>query len=345
MRHTMGAAVGQSRARSRGVRPAGDLGAAGDAGIVPGLVVRFWGVRGSHSVVTTGGSRIGVNTPCLELRWRDRIIILDAGSGIIPLGERLTREWKQSGATSQLAVSVLFTHGHHDHICGLPFFAPLYMPEAQVHLFGPDLAGMRFAEIVSSYLRSPYFPVDFADLPSQRSLRSISGGARLIWLPDAPDPQMRRTADEVPTDALSVDVLRGEAHPRNGTLIYRVSASGRSLVYATDLEMNVPESDFEQRLACFAQGADVLIHDAQYVQADYDGPQPHQGYGHSTPAMACRIAAAAHVRELVLFHTDPGYGDAAIAALEAEAGHTFAAARVAREGMEIWLDGAGTRHV
>lgn len=313
----------------------------------PELVARFWGVRGSHPVVEAGGSRFGVNTACVELRWGEQVIVLDAGSGIIPLGERLVREWKQPGAPKHPSVAVLFSHAHHDHICGLPFFAPLYVPDARVRLCGPDLAGMRFAEIVGGYMRSPYFPVDFADLPPGRSTRTVADGTRLVWQPDAREPVVERrdAAAPPPEDALVIDVLHGEAHPRNGTLVYRVSAGGKSLVFATDLEMDIPDCDFERRLVRFVEGADVLIHDAQYALADYDGPQPHRGYGHSTPEMACRVAAAAHARELVLFHTDPGYGDGDVEALETSARRLFAPACVAREGMEIWLDGAGVRHV
>ena len=344
MAQTMDTAAKRSRARAHETREPRPAGGATEA---PALVARFWGVRGSHPVVMAGGSRIGVNTACVELRWGEQVIVLDAGSGIIPLGERLAREWQQPDAAEHPSVAVLFSHAHHDHICGLPFFAPLYIPNARVQLFGPDLAGLRFAEIVGGYMRSPYFPVDFADLPPGRGTRTVADGTRLIWRPGAHEPEVGRrdAASPAPPDALVVDVLHGEAHPRNGTLVYRVSAGGRSLVFATDLEMDTPDCAFERRLVRFAEGADVLIHDAQYAPTDYDGANPHRGYGHSTPEMASRVAAAAHVRELVLFHTDPGYGDGEVEALEAEARPHFAPARVAREGMEIWLDGAGVRHV
>ncbi len=332
---------------ARATRKAREMGAKHKARATHALVARFWGVRGSHPVVAAGGSRVGVNTACVELRWGEQVIVLDAGSGIIPLGERLVGEWEQPGAAKHPSVAVLFTHAHHDHICGLPFFAPLYVPHARVRLFGPDLAGMRFAQIVGGYMRSPYFPVDFADLPPGRSTRSVADGTRLVWRPGARELEVGRqdASSSLAADALVIDVLHGDAHPRNGTLVYRVSATGRSLVFATDLEMDTPDCAFERRLVRFAAGADVLIHDAQYAPADYDGPHPHRGYGHSTPVMASRVAEAAHVRELVLFHTDPGYGDGAVEALEADARPHFAPVSVAREGMEIWLDGAGVRHV
>lgn len=347
MAQTMDTSVKRSRARTNTTRaphPADAL-ESDEIRPSPPLVVRFWGVRGSHPVVAAGGSRIGVNTACVELRWGERVIVLDAGSGIIPLGEHLAREWQRPGAPEHPSVAVLFTHAHHDHICGLPFFAPLYVPNARVHLFGPDLAGMRFSEIVGGYMRSPYFPVDFADLPPGRDARTVAGGTRLIWRPGAREPVVRRQDSAAPAGALVIDVLHGDAHPRNGVLVYRVSAGGRSLVFATDLEMDTPECAFERRLVRFAEGADVLIHDAQYTPDDYAGPHSHRGYGHSTPEMACRVATAAHARELVLFHSDPGYGDGDVEGLEEGARRIFAPARVAREGMEIWLDGAGVRHV
>ena len=347
MAQTMDAATRRRSARANAIReprPA-DVLEADEISPTRPLVARFWGVRGSHPVVAAGGSRVGVNTACVELRWGKQVIVLDAGSGIIPLGERLVHEWKAPDGPDHPAVAVLFTHAHHDHICGLPFFAPLYAPQARVQLFGPDLAGMRFSEIVGGYMRSPYFPVDFADLPPGRSARSVTDGMRLIWRPGGREPQVRRQDAAVPPGALVIDVLHGEAHPRNGVLVYRVSAGGRSLAFATDLEMDTPDSAFERRFVRFVEGADVLIHDAQYTPADYDGPHPHRGYGHSTPAMACRVAAAAHARELVLFHSDPGYGDRDVEALESSARGIFAPACIAREGMEIWLDGGGVRHV
>lgn len=309
------------------------------------LRVRFWGVRGSHPVAHALGSRIGVNTTCLEARFGRHVVILDAGSGIVALGEDLAHELASRHGDDRPTVSLLFTHAHHDHLCGLPFFAPLYRADTDLHLFGPDQAGMTFESIIAGYMRAPYFPVDFRDLPSRRRLTSVGDGVRLVWLPEATGPALATTDAPTPPGALTVDVLYSVRHPRDGTLMYRISGGGRSLVFATDVEVGVGGAAAEQRFLRFARSATVLVHDAQYSEDDYSGPDSHRGYGHSTPAMAARMARAAHVERLVLFHHDPGYADSDVRALERDARRVFPNVVTAREGLEISLDGESASHV
>lgn len=309
------------------------------------LHVRFWGVRGSHPPAYSMGSRFGANTTCLELRYGRHVLIVDAGSGIMALGDALLREWRAMPKRERPSLTLLFTHAHHDHLCGLPFFAPLFETGMDVHLLGPDLAGLRFEEILSGYMRSPYFPIDFHELPSRRHLSSIGDGTRLVWPESGAGPTAWESILPPPGDALAVEVLHARMHPREGTLMYRVSAGGRSLVFATDVEIGERGEEGVQRIIRFARGADVLVHDAQYSEDDYSGPSPHRGYGHSTPGMAARVAQAAEVGRLVLFHHDPAYADADIVALEHDARQLFPETVAAREGSEILLDAAIERHV
>lgn len=309
------------------------------------LQARFWGVRGSHPAAYPMGSRFGGNTTCLELRYGQHVLIVDAGSGIMALGDALLREWCTMPRAEQPSLTLLFTHAHHDHLCGLPFFAPLFETGLDVHLLGPDLAGLRFEEILSGYIRSPYFPIDFHDLPSRRHVRSIGDGAHLVWPEARTGPTTWESSTPPPQDVLSVEVLHARMHPREGTLMYRISAGGRSLVFATDVEVGERGEEGVQRFIRFARGADVLVHDAQYSEDDYAGPLPHRGYGHSTPTMAARVAQAAEVGRLVLFHHDPAYADAEIAALERDARRLFPETVAAREGSEILLDADMYRHV
>src|SRR5579862_4814663 len=280
---------------------------------IGGLRARFWGVRGSYPLTTIYGTRIGGATTCLEIRYQRHIVILDAGSGIIALGEALAREWRGLPAQERPSLTLLFTHAHHDHLCGLPFFAPLFDPQAQITFVGPDLSGMQFADIIAGYMRSPYFPVDFHELPSQRSLHSIGDGARLAWTLDDSVPQIihRATSEEAsstdeartqpaihsstqaqaPTP-LTVEAMYSTLHPRDGTLIYRVSAADHSLVFATDVEVGSRSAEADARFVRFVHGADVLVHDAQYSVEDYYGlsadKSAYRGFGHSTPEMAAQ---------------------------------------------------------
>jgi|GEM_PF-33180 phosphoribosyl 1,2-cyclic phosphodiesterase len=317
----------------------------------PRLGARFWGVRGTHPAALPTGTRFGGNTTCLEIRYGRHIIIIDAGSGIIALGDELSREMRDWPTTSERpTVSLLFTHAHHDHLCGMPFFAPIYQPETRLHLLGPDLAGMRFEEIVAGYMRSPYFPVDFRELPSERRLTSIGDGTRLVWMAEANGPVVWDEAVTPPPDSLVVDVLHSRLHPREGTLVYRISAGGQTMVFATDIEIVEIEEqggEAEQRYLRFIHGVDVLVHDAQYSEDDYAGVEtaPTRGFGHSTPVMAARVARKASVGRLILFHHDPGYADADIFALEQAARQVFPATVAAREGGEIFLDAPLARQI
>src|SRR5689334_14002863 len=326
-------------------RSAGAARSTSDEAASPRLTARFWGVRGSHPAPFATGSRFGGNTTCLELRFGRHLLIFDAGSGIVGLGDTLAREWRGLPPAARPTLTLLFTHAHHDHLCGLPFFAPLFDASADVHLTGPDLAGLRFEEILAGYMRTPYFPVDFYDLPARRHLRSVGDGARLVWTAEGSGPAAIPLDASLPSDALVVDVLHAQLHPREGTLVYRVTGGGRSLVFATDVEVGERGGEGERRFVRFIRGADVLVHDAQYSDEDYDGAAPHRGFGHSTPAMAARVALAAEVDRLILFHHDPNYPDADVLALERTARRLFPRTWAAREGGEIWLDGREERHI
>ncbi len=229
------------------------------------FLVRFWGARGSYPTPGPDTVRHGGNTSCIEVLVGSHILILDAGSGLIRLGEDLLRRTKGR----PLHLSLLITHAHGDHLIGFPFFAPLFDGHTTIDFFGPSLAG--------------------------------------------------------------VYIKYTQSHPLNGAILYRIEYAGRRLVYATDVEWR---EHYDPEFLAFAEGADLLIHDAQYSIEDY--PQK-QGFGHSTIEMATGVATATNVRELILFHHDPTYDDAKLDAMEAMAQTYFAHTRSACEGMEIDL--------
>jgi ribonuclease BN (tRNA processing enzyme) len=315
------------------------------------LIARFWGVRGSYPTPRVGAGAVGGETTCLEIRYGRHTLIIDAGSGAIGLGEALLRRANTTPRQRQ-DVTLLLTHAHHDHLCGLPFFAPLYDARFHVRLFGPDLANMRFGEIIAGYMRAPYFPVDFHALPSRRTLHSLGDGDRLLMPPEGEPSIVRADAsapanipDSVPDGALSVDALFSRLHPANGTMVYRISGGAARLVFATDVEVGGQCAEADQRLVEFARNADTLVHDAQYSEEDYGGDEPKRGFGHSTPAMAVRVARDAGVSRLVLFHHDPHYSDEAVMELQRRAQIGFPQVVTAREGMELRVDGARRRLV
>ncbi len=282
--------------------------------------VKFWGVRGSHPAPGKNTVRFGGNTPCVEVRAGKHIIILNAGTGIIPLGQELAR-------TKQLNITILLSHLHHDHTQGFPFFVPAYMPNAHLKIFGP----LTTAEILNTNQSPQLFPIGLNEMNATKDIRSLKETDILTF--DSNGVRINASSSDLET--VTVRVYRSYAHP-GGVHVYRIEYRGRSLVYATDTEGYVGG---DRKLAAFAHGADLLIHDAQYSEEHYRGQimglPSTQGYGHSTTQMACELANAAGVRELALFHHDPNYVDETVASLEVRARSAFPNVCAAFEGLVI----------
>ena len=299
------------------------------------LTVKFWGVRGSYPTPGSGTVKYGGNTACVEINARNKTLILDAGTGIIPLGHDMARR-----ATAQkrpLEVTLLLSHLHHDHTQGFPFFAPAYMPNARLHIFGPGVSLESLEKVLENNQSSTTFPVGLREMASSKDIRSLRESQVIVW-----DKTGVRVTDNLPIgeagggpddEALVVRIHKSYAHP-GGVYVFRIFWRGESVVYATDTEGYVGT---DRRLVQFARGADLLIHDAQYVEEHYRGQMAGfpstQGYGHSTARMACEVAAAAEVGTLVLFHHDPAYGDDMIDGIEREARVRFEKTIAAYEGL------------
>ncbi|GAC1643870.1 MAG: MBL fold metallo-hydrolase [Ktedonobacteraceae bacterium] len=236
---------------------------------------------------------------------------------------------------AQLDIALFITHGHSDHLVGFPFFTPLFDPRANIHLFGPQLAGQDIEQLVTPLMSPPYFPVDVRQLPSQRTFHTIKDEQCIIWQAGEREPEIYQDKKELSAarkGELRVRAKFTQSHPLNGSIVYRIEYAKRCVVYATDVEWG---DGYEQAFLDFVAGADVLIHDAQYTSNDYQ--QMKRGFGHSTVSMALEVAAAAHVHELILFHHEPTYDDTKLDTMEEEARTHFEHTRSACEGMEIDL--------
>ncbi len=244
--------------------------------------VKFWGVRGS--VAVSGGEfhRTGGNTTCVEVTHDGHRLILDGGTGLQALGRSL------SGPTD---ATLLFTHVHWDHIQGVPFFGPAYHPGS--HLTFVGAAGLRDA--LAAQMRPPLFPVTLDALRAPLAFWEVGPAAPFEVGP------FRITALEMP-------------HP-DRVLCYRITAGGRTVVFATDVEHGLA---LDARLVAFAEGADLLIHDAQYTAAEYAGEQgpSRRGWGHSTWEQALHTGRDAGVARVALFHHDPTRTDDGVARIE-----------------------------
>jgi phosphoribosyl 1,2-cyclic phosphodiesterase len=210
-----------------------------------------------------GTIKYGGNTACVEINAGDKTLILDAGTGIIPLGHNLI----QCAASKKrpLEVTLLFSHLHHDRTQGFPFFAPAYMPNAKINIFGPGMTPGALEKILENNQSPATFPVRLHEMASAKNIRSLRESQIIIW--DEPGVQVQEAGTGADDDTLAVRIHRSYAHP-GGVYVYGISWHGKSIVYATDTEGYVGT---DRKLVQFARGTDLLIHDAQYVEAHYRG--------------------------------------------------------------------------
>ena len=295
------------------------------------LKAKFWGVRGSHPTPGPGTVKYGGNTACIEINAGDKTLILDAGTGVIPLGRDLAR--RAATQKRPLEMTLLFSHLHHDHTQGFPFFVPAYQPNAKLNIFGPGVSPETLEKVLEDNQSPTTFPVGLREMAASKNIRSLRESQVIVW--DEDGVRVMEAGIEVSDEAMVVRIHKSYAHP-GGVYVYRVEWCGASIVYATDTEGYVGT---DRRLAWFAHRVDVLIHDAQYVEEHYRGQMAGypstQGYGHSTVRMACELAAEAKVGKLALFHHDPAYEDGMVDEIEREARGQFQKAVAAYEGLEI----------
>ncbi|NWF65197.1 MAG: MBL fold metallo-hydrolase, partial [Chloroflexi bacterium] len=263
----------------------------------------------------------GGNTSCVEVNAGGRAIILDAGTGIIPLGRELVKK-------QNLEILLLFSHLHHDHTQGFPFFVPTYMPKAKLHIYGPGGTAETVKHVLEHNQSSDTFPVSLRDMASNKDIRSLHESQVIVWEEDG--VWVHESSPSPSPEAVVIRIHKSHAHP-GGVYHYRITYQNKSVVYATDTEGYV---GMDRKLIQFSRDADVLIHDAQYSDEHYITTQ---GYGHSTATMAGQVAASAETGQLILFHHDPSYADDAVAAQEHTAQNIFPDARAAFEGMVIDL--------
>ena len=293
------------------------------------MKIKFWGVRGSYPTPGTGTVKFGGNTACVEVQVGNRTIILDAGTGIIPLGRELART-KRAGE-----LLLLFSHLHHDHTQGFPFFVPAYIPNAKLHIYGPDGTHESMKSVLERNQSSETFPVGLRDMSSSKDIQAVRESQIIVW--DETGVRVAESASGLDDDAIVIRIHKSYAHP-GSVFMYRITWRGKSVVYATDTEGYVGT---DKRLVKFAKDADVLIHDAQYLDEHYwgqlEGFPSTQGFGHSTVTMACEVAASTSTGQLILFHHDPAYTDDILAGMERKAKSLFREATMACEGLEIVL--------
>lgn len=243
------------------------------------MKVRVWGCRGSLPAPGPSTVRYGGNTSCVEVRLDDGgLIIVDAGTGIRALG----------CALGPCEATLLVSHYHWDHIQGLPFFAPAFDPHNLITLHGPIADGAGPQQLLGMQMSPPYFPA----APSQMcGIRS--------WLPVSDQP--------IAVGNATIRAVR-LSHP-GVTFGYRIQDDNVSVMYMSDNEPALASPELMARMVELASGADLLIHDCQYTEAEY---AHRRGWGHATPGQVADFARHTRVHRLMLFHHDPGHSDAQV---------------------------------
>ena len=291
---------------------------------MPAMDVKFWGTRGSVPTPGADTRLFGGNTACCSVRCGETIVILDAGTGIRELGQALAEEARTTGSLPPLVI--LLSHTHWDHIQGLPFFLPAYMPDIDLTIYGSAKKGFFLERILGGQMEEQYFPIPMGTMAANVVIKEIGPGAPL------------QIGD------LTVRVEDQAVHP-GGSLRFSLDDGSHRLVYATDVELNLlrdaPASDNEAQARLlayrhFIHGADLLIGDGQYLPDEYAA---HRTWGHTSVDLLIDLAREEAVKQLQVFHHDPDRTDRALADMEAlysPRGHPTDVAW-AREGTTIHL--------
>ena len=274
------------------------------------MKVKFWGVRGSVPTPWADAMQVGGNTSCVQLLTDlDDVIILDAGTGIRLLAKDLIQKQQHRS----LRVHLLLSHTHWDHIQGLPFFGLLNYPDNQVTFYGSNKPHKSFEEIIHAQMSFEYFPVGLHETAAAIDFQVLN---------------------EQKFEIGPIQIQTAQFNHPGGVMGYRIEYQGCVLVYATDMEYTL--DTLEPKLIQFAQGADLLIYDAQYTPEEY---RSKQGWGHSSHHLAAELAQKAQAKRLYLFSHDPDHSDQELMKMEKQAQEIFAPTFLAREGLVVDLKG------
>lgn len=253
------------------------------------MKVEFFGVRGSMPSAGSNTHIFGGNTSCVYIEQNNgKDLILDSGTGIVELGARLPE--------TQSPINILLTHNHWDHIQGFPFFKPIYQPNRNITIVAGNVDDKKSQDAILQQMSGSYFPVCYQDLPASITLNTDLSSQKQFTL----------NGFLVSTAPLN--------HPGGGTA-YCIKADEKKIAYVTDNELNPP--DKLNTSICewsnFIEGADLLIHDAQFIDADL--PLKH-GWGHSTIDQVAELAIKASIKNVIIISHDPSRTDEQLLAIE-----------------------------
>jgi phosphoribosyl 1,2-cyclic phosphodiesterase len=272
------------------------------------MKVKFYGVRGSLPVCGREFERYGGNTTCIRILREDvnRIAIIDAGTGIRNLGKEIMK-----AGISQNIINIFFSHFHWDHIQGFPFFTPAYKGNQKIGILAMGRKGKikNLKEIFSMQMQKEYFPV-----------RLETMGANFEFL---------TFGDKESFYGATVTAVAQHHLQVGGSYGFRVDDGKSSLVICTDIEHL---DGIDPNIVNLARNADLLIHDGQYTDEEY---QNFKGWGHSSFQQAAEVARLANVKRLIITHHDPDHNDDFLDEMEKSCQKIFPNSLFAKEGMEV----------
>jgi phosphoribosyl 1,2-cyclic phosphodiesterase len=242
------------------------------------MKIRIWGARGSISVSEEDTIKYGGNTCCLEVELpNNKVLIIDAGTGIRSLGQKINKENKTE-------IYMLITHVHLDHIRGFPFFTPIYNPSCNLYIDGHPSSEKGLKYIFSNNNLPGIFPIEYDVLKA-----NITYSSNILKKPI--------TLEGITIDSCPL------SHPQ-GSLAFRFKENNKTVVFMTDNELSLDENSKGaiNKFTEFCKDADVLIHDSQYAPEEYI---KYEGFGHSHYELSIQLAHKANVKKLLLFHHDP----------------------------------------
>ncbi|MGB3695186.1 MAG: MBL fold metallo-hydrolase [Spirulinaceae cyanobacterium] len=272
--------------------------------------IQFWGVRGSIPCPGPETVRYGGNTPCLDMVVNGKHLIFDGGTGLRVLGQSLLPQRNLEGY-------MFFTHSHWDHIQGFPFFVPAFVPGNMFHIHGAVAPnGETVEQRLHNQMLHPNFPVPLRVMQANLKFYDLEVG------------------DKISIGDIVVE--NGRLNHPGEAIGYRVTWQGKTAAYVSDTE-HFPEG-LDKNVLHLAHQADVLIIDATYTDEEYYSEKFSKvGWGHSTWQEAVKIAKAAEVKQLVIFHHDPLHNDGFLDEVGKQAAAEFPNTILAREGMSIEL--------
>ena len=275
------------------------------------FTVHFWGVRGSIACPGSETVRYGGNTPCVEMRVGSERLIFDGGTGLRVLGQSLLAQMPVTG-------HLFFSHYHWDHIQGFPFFVPAFIKINTFYIYGtiaPD--GSTVQHRLNDQMLHPNFPVPLQIMGADLKFVDINVGKSI------------KISDDIVVETALLN------HPGEA-VGYRVNWHNYSAAYVSDTE-HFPDR-LDENVLFLARNADVLIYDATYTNEEYYSEKTSKvGWGHSTWQEAVKVAKAANVKRLVIFHHDPLHNDDSMDKTGEQVAEQFPNSLIAREGLSIQL--------